>query len=93
MSRLAELPGKRVCFKAMDSNNIQGIKCPAPEVVYFKEGAPVMHGFIQHQLQDPHGTRAIFLRKLEDHSAVINVDGGEYTIPGVTWTNLERVPD
>ena len=39
------------------------------------------------------GTRAIFLRKLEDHSAVINVDGGEYTIPGVTWTDLERVPD
>ena len=65
MSRLADLPGERVPFDATDSNDIRGISCPAPEVAYFKEGAPIM---VPLNEKIRNGTRAVFVRKLDCQS-------------------------
>ena len=89
LSRLNELPGEPTCFTATDKNNVHGISCPAPKVAYFKPGAPVM---VLYNLNDRihNGTRAVFVRKLDSQSAVINVDGGDYVVSAVTWTNVNK---
>ena len=40
--RLDWLPGECESFKAIDTGDLRGLNCPAPQMSYFKRGAPVI---------------------------------------------------
>lgn len=81
------LEGERVSFTATSTGDIRGLDCPAPEFSHFKTGAPVMVLFNINQ-NIHNGTRGIFVRKLSEDAAVIQVGGGEHVIRRVSWVNV-----
>ena len=89
VSRLDLLPGERESFTAIDTGDLRGLNCPAPQMSYFKSGAPVIVLYNINEIIH-NGTRGTFVRKLDENTAVINVGGGEYVIQKISWTNVNE---
>ena len=58
-----------------DSGDIGGLSCPIEKMIYFKPGAPVMVLYnINQNIQS--GVQGIFVRKIDENSAVVKIDRG-----------------
>jgi hypothetical protein len=84
---LTKLPGERLQFSGIVEGNVTGMKYPSPKVLYCKEGAPVICTYnVNSKIHN--GTRGYFVLKTSSGEAVINVNGGKYTLKEVTWYNM-----
>ena len=59
--RLDLLEGDRVSFKATNAGDIRGLDCPAPEISYFKPGAPVMILYNINEIRKLHSKSCDYL--------------------------------
>lgn len=85
---LASLQGQTERFYAQDTGNVSGLKCPAPETAVFKPGAPVICLYnISDKLHN--GTRGVFVKKINENNAMVQIGGGQFLVPRVAWVNVD----
>lgn len=83
------LPGEMETFNAIDAGSVQGNQCPALEVACFKEGAPVM--VLYNINNDIHnGTCGVFVKKLNEDAALINISGSLHQIKRMASSNVNK---
>lgn len=91
-SRLSQLPGKEIIYRAIITGQLEETSFPTEEVLHLKKGAQVIFLRNDKEKKWVNGTVGC-IESLSENEIKVNIDGITYQVPQETWNKIRYYYD